>query len=462
MVYYARGPAHRRGHRFPVADAAAASVAAGADVAVAAVAVERVRRCAGCSAARARDRAQRLGAALAARFFSPCRWRCCSSRARRPPTWASARSSIRGLCSCSSSWPSTRALRGFGVVPWLGLGLTLFRPDGAFFAAASWPSPPLRRSVPAASVRSLSRPAPRLPSVRRTSSAAGVTSGCPSVAAVREEPRRLRWWVADWIRQYPPWLKSIGVATHMVEEPDRAVLAARGARRAAPAVSVAAKPAHACVRRAPVGGFASLVFLGALSSRFRCRTSFPLPGSRHTAGFYLLAGTAARRVAEAESAGAARRAVCGAHRRSCARRGRRRGRQRSTALRSRSYIDVFPSRLAAILQPGRKIALTDAGRLAYWTSTPTSMCPGLNYAPTALRPASIELLREIDPDLLLIHPGAAIIAEALEPDDGAPRVVGSAAGANHATDLAIPPCGLRGRARRISPDVEYRDDGGGW
>jgi hypothetical protein len=45
---------------------------------------------------------------------------------------------------------------------------------------------------------------------------------------------------------------------------------------------------------------------------------------------------------------------------------------------------------------------------------------GLNFASTALRPPSVSLLREIDPDVVLVHPGAAIVAQEFPPPGGSP------------------------------------------
>ena len=332
------------------------------------------------------------------------------------------------------------------AVPWLGLGLTLFRPDGAFFAAAF---------VAVAAVASFRAGRERAFALS-TSAAVAVGAayfigrwhyfGLPLPLPLYVKSHGVqRGWVADWIRQYLPWLKNIGAQLTWLKSPigPSSLLAALVVLL--PPFLSPRNPAHPCVRRALIGGFASLVFLGALSVAFQVQNvSFRYQAPVTLLVSYLLAGTAARRMAEAKSA--ARRAAlfavliaglappvaggAGAI---------------AEARRSRSYIDVFPSRLSAILQPGRKIALTDAGRLAYWTDTPTIDVPGLNHAPTALRPPSIELLREIDPDVLLIHPGAAIIAEALEPGDGAPRL------------WEVPPERIR---QRISPSHRAVFEGG--
>jgi hypothetical protein len=72
-------------------------------------------------------------------------------------------------------------------------------------------------------------------------------------------------------------------------------------------------------------------------------------------------------------------------------------------LQNRSYIDVFPARLAAVLGAGRSLALTEAGRLPYGVQARVFDVVGLNNADTALRPPSLAYLNEIDPDLVFFH-----------------------------------------------------------
>jgi hypothetical protein len=230
----------------------------------------------------------------------------------------------------------------------------------------------------------------------------------------------LRGPVADWIRHYAPWLKGVGVQLMWLKSPIGPVPAAL-----ALAVIALLPPAFGGAtrelwRRAPVAALASVLFLGALSCAFQVQNVY----FRYQAPVtlllvFLLAGAAARRVAE--SAAPARRAAVFALLVAALAPGVVGGaRAAFDGLRSRSYIDVLPARLAAVLRPGRTIALTDAGRLAYWTSSRIIDVPGLNYPPTARRPMSIEQLSEIDPDVLLIHPGAAVTAESFEPDEGSP------------------------------------------
>ena len=305
------------------------------------------------------------------------------------------------------------------AVPWLGLLLTLFRPDGAFFAGAF---------VAVAGVSALR--------ARRWRSFVSSTVATVAVGvayllgrfAYFGLPLPLPLYVkshgvihgslADRILEYVPWLKGIAMQFMWLKSPIGPT-----AMAAALALVLLLPPAPGPatrdrLRRAFVAGFGSLFFLGALSFAFQVQNVF----FRYQAPvtlllLFVLGGIAARRIAEADSvllrtityltvlAALAPGVVGGL-------------RSIVDSARGRSYIDVLPARLAAVLPPGRTIALTDAGRLAYWTDERTIDVAGLNYAPTALRPPSVELLRELDPDVLLIHPGAAVMGETFPPASG--------------------------------------------
>lgn len=82
----------------------------------------------------------------------------------------------------------------------------------------------------------------------------------------------------------------------------------------------------------------------------------------------------------------------------------------------RSYMDVLPARLAGILPRGRRIVLTEAGRLPFWVEAEIHDAVGLTESRTAHRPADPAWLAEVDPDLVFFH-----VANALEiPDDLGP------------------------------------------
>jgi hypothetical protein len=308
------------------------------------------------------------------------------------------------------------------LVPWLALTLTLFRPDGAFFAAVF---------VGAAAVDASRRHRTR--AFVSSTAAAGFLGIAyflgrwsyfgellPLPLYVKSHGV-LRGPVADRIRQYMPWLKGIGVQLMWLKSaigpvPVLAALAIVAA--APPALGEQARPMR---HLAIVAALACGVFLAALSAAFQVQNvHFRYQAPVTLLLIFLLTALASRRIALGASPigraallavtlapsflmiiGGAR-AIAG------------------SIVSGRSYIDVLPSLLATVLHPGRTIALTDAGRLAYWTDTPTIDVAGLNYAPTALRPPSVELLRAIDPDVLLIHPGAAIVGE------GFPAGVGDA------------------------------------
>jgi Flp pilus assembly protein protease CpaA len=67
------------------------------------------------------------------------------------------------------------------------------------------------------------------------------------------------------------------------------------------------------------------------------------------------------------------------------------------------YIDVLPNYLSTYLNDTSRIALTEAGRLAYWTPGMKYDLVGLNTAETAVNGASIEYLESLDADLIMMH-----------------------------------------------------------
>ena len=67
------------------------------------------------------------------------------------------------------------------------------------------------------------------------------------------------------------------------------------------------------------------------------------------------------------------------------------------------YIDVFPYYLSSYLDDTSKIALTEAGRLAYWTPGMKYDLVGLNTAETAVNGASVDYLEGLDADLIMVH-----------------------------------------------------------
>jgi hypothetical protein len=67
------------------------------------------------------------------------------------------------------------------------------------------------------------------------------------------------------------------------------------------------------------------------------------------------------------------------------------------------YINYFPYYLNMVLAGDSPIALTEAGRMAYWTPGPKYDLIGLNTPRTALEGPSVSFLNEIRPDLIFIH-----------------------------------------------------------
>ncbi len=68
----------------------------------------------------------------------------------------------------------------------------------------------------------------------------------------------------------------------------------------------------------------------------------------------------------------------------------------------RDYMDSFAVRAGPALDDA-VIVLTEAGRLPFWTAGTAFDMVGLNFAPTARRPPSLESIANLDPDVVLFH-----------------------------------------------------------
>ncbi|MBK7874422.1 MAG: hypothetical protein IPJ77_01480 [Planctomycetes bacterium] len=97
--------------------------------------------------------------------------------------------------------------------------------------------------------------------------------------------------------------------------------------------------------------------------------------------------------------------------------------------RGASYMDVFPAELARLLPADATIALTEAGRLPYWTDARCIDVVGLNDPVFALRPPRVEDLEREAPDVVFFHVadalrfgGAPTALRAIERTDLAPHV----------------------------------------
>lgn len=67
------------------------------------------------------------------------------------------------------------------------------------------------------------------------------------------------------------------------------------------------------------------------------------------------------------------------------------------------YINFFPAYASKILKPDMRLALTEAGRLAFWTQAKTYDLVGLNTKETARKPVDMRYLARIAPEAILIH-----------------------------------------------------------
>jgi hypothetical protein len=71
--------------------------------------------------------------------------------------------------------------------------------------------------------------------------------------------------------------------------------------------------------------------------------------------------------------------------------------------KNHSYMDTFPASIASSLRPGRVVALTDAGRLPYWTDARVEDVIGLNTQSAALSPPTIAELEAMSPDIVMFN-----------------------------------------------------------
>ena len=86
-----------------------------------------------------------------------------------------------------------------------------------------------------------------------------------------------------------------------------------------------------------------------------------------------------------------------------------------------SYIDTFAPWLGAQLSRTDVIALTEAGRIPYWSSARVEDVIGLNSAEFALSPPSVQRLADLDPDIVMWHHGGTLDGGLLR--RGAPKPV---------------------------------------
>jgi hypothetical protein len=69
------------------------------------------------------------------------------------------------------------------------------------------------------------------------------------------------------------------------------------------------------------------------------------------------------------------------------------------------YVDTFAPPFGRLMGPNRVIALTEAGRLCYWTRARVEDTIGLNTPRTALFPPDLKYFEELSPDVVMFHAG---------------------------------------------------------
>jgi hypothetical protein len=67
------------------------------------------------------------------------------------------------------------------------------------------------------------------------------------------------------------------------------------------------------------------------------------------------------------------------------------------------FVNVFAARYGRELGPDSRIALTEAGRMPFWSTAQVLDAIGLNSPETALRPVSRKMLSDFDPQMLFFH-----------------------------------------------------------
>jgi len=87
-----------------------------------------------------------------------------------------------------------------------------------------------------------------------------------------------------------------------------------------------------------------------------------------------------------------------------------------------AYLYILGPWLGARLTAQQVLALTEAGLLAYWTEARVVDLTGLNDPRSALAPASLAYVRELDPDVVMFHHAFTLEGRRLAPPGGG-RVV---------------------------------------
>jgi hypothetical protein len=72
------------------------------------------------------------------------------------------------------------------------------------------------------------------------------------------------------------------------------------------------------------------------------------------------------------------------------------------------YVPTFARSVAKLATRETRLALTEAGNLAYWTDAPTLDLVGLNSPETARDPPTGRLLDRFAPDVIMLHPASTL------------------------------------------------------
>ncbi|MEO8875922.1 MAG: hypothetical protein ABI461_10065 [Polyangiaceae bacterium] len=98
------------------------------------------------------------------------------------------------------------------------------------------------------------------------------------------------------------------------------------------------------------------------------------------------------------------------------------------------YPSALSRDLGALTDVNTKIAATEAGRVLYFARGPVLDLVGLNTRETALAPPSRELLRDFDPDVVMIHHAGSIMEPTIV-DDGSDIIEIHDALVNHVPEV---------------------------
>jgi len=120
---------------------------------------------------------------------------------------------------------------------------------------------------------------------------------------------------------------------------------------------------------------------------------------------------------------------------------------------ARLYVDVFAPEFGRLMPKERVIALTEAGRLSYWTRGRVEDTIGLNTPRTALEPPDLRYFKEISPDVMMFHAGELRLKLALQRVPGSVVEIPSSLLGEHIpeSELAIYRDGLP-RYEKSTPD----------